>query len=114
MIPEKIGGKSLTSEGDGGIIKIEFETPESMQKHYVKHGEEYGDISIESYLSLANELANMPVSDDVEKIVRSDGSTAIYRFSTNDFLVVTKDGSIRTFFKPKNGKEYWAYEHERN
>lgn len=112
--PEKIGGKALTSGGDGGIIKIEFETPESMQKHYVKHGEEYGDISIESYLSLANELANMPVSDDVEKIVRSDGSTAIYRFSTNDFLVVTKDGRIRTFFKPKNGKEYWAYEHERN
>lgn len=112
--PEKISGKSLTSGADSGIIKIEFETPESMQKHYVKHGEEYGDISIESYLSLANELANMPVSDDVEKIVRSDGSTAIYRFSTNDFLVVTKDGSIRTFFKPKNGKEYWAYEHERN
>ena len=111
VIPEK---KTLTSGTDSGIIKIEFETPESMQKHYVKHGEEYGDISIESYVSLANELANMPVSDDVEKIVRSDGSTAIYRFSTNDFLVVTKDGSIRTFFKPKNGKEYWAYEHERN
>lgn len=104
----------MTSGTDSGIIKIEFETPESMQKHYVKHGEEYGDISIESYVSLANELANMPVSDDVEKIVRSDGSTAIYRFSTNDFLVVTKGGSIRTFFKPKNGKEYWAYEHERN
>ena len=105
---------ALTSETDGGIIKIEFETPESMQKHYAKHGEEYGDISTESYVSLANELVNAPASDDVEKIVRSDGSTAIYRFSTNDFLVVTKDGSIRTFFKPKNGKEYWAYEHERN
>lgn len=104
----------LTSAVDGGIIKIEFETPESMQKHYAKHGEEYGDISTESYVSLANELVNAPASDDVEKIVRSDGSTAIYRFSTNDFLVVTKDGSIRTFFKPKNGKEYWAYEHERN
>ena len=104
----------LTSAADGGIIKIEFETPESMQKHYAKHGEEYGDISTESYVSLANELVNAPASDDVEKIVRSDGSTAIYRFSTNDFLVVTKDGSIRTFFKPKNGKEYWAYEHERN
>ena len=105
---------ALTSGADGGIIKIEFETPESMQKHYAKHGEEYGDISTESYVSLANELVNAPASDDVEKIVRSDGSTAIYRFSTNDFLVVTKDGSIRTFFKPKNGKEYWAYEHERN
>ena len=111
VIPEK---KTLTSGADSGIIKIEFETPESMQKHYAKHGEEYGDISIESYVSLANELVNVPASDDVEKIVRSDGSTAIYRFSTNDFLVVTKDGSIRTFFKPKNGKEYWAYEHERN
>lgn len=111
VIPEK---KMLTSGADGGIIEAEFETPESMQKHYAKHGEEYGDISIESYVSLANELVNAPASDDVEKIVRSDGSTAIYRFSTNDFLVVTKDGSIRTFFKPESGKEYWAYEHERN
>ena len=72
----------MTSGADGGIIKIEFETPESMQKHYAKHGEEYGDISTESYVSLANELVNAPASDDVEKIVRSDGSTAIYRFST--------------------------------
>lgn len=104
----------MTSGENGGIIKIGFETPEIMQKHYTKHGKEYGNISIESYLSLANELANMPVSDDVEKIVRSDGSTAIYRFSTNDSLVVTKEGCIRTFFKPKIGKEYWAYEHERN
>lgn len=104
----------LTSTADGDIIEIRFETSESMRKHYMKHSKEYGDISIESYLSLANELANAPASDDVEKIARSDGSTAIYRFSTNDFLVVTKDGSIRTFFKPKSGKEYWAYEHERN
>lgn len=67
VIPEKIGWKSLTSGADSGMIKIGFETPEIMQKHYTKHGKEYGDISIESYLSLANELANMPVSDDVEK-----------------------------------------------
>ena len=104
----------LTSKEDSDIIKIGFETPKLMQRHYKKHGKEYGDISIESYLSLANELANMPDSEDVEKMVRSDESTAIYRFSTNDFLVLTKEGNIRTFFKPKSGKEYWIYEHERN
>ena len=112
--PQKSTAIPLTDLRKRGIIKATFETAEAMQKHYAKHCKEYDSITAEEYLLLANKLANAPISEDVEKFVRSDGSTSMYRFSTNDFLVITKDGNIRTFFKPKAGKEYWVYEHERN
>lgn len=104
----------LTSGGNDGKIEVRFETPEKMQKHYDKHIDKYGNISISEYTALANELVNAKDTDDIERIVRSDESTAIYRFSTNDFLVITKDGYIRTFFKPDDGEAYWREEHERN
>ena len=104
----------LTSGGNDGKIEVGFETPEKMQKHYDKHIDKYGNISISEYIALANELVNAKDTDDIERIVRSDESTAIYRFSTNDFLVITKDGYIRTFFKPDDGEAYWREEHERN
>ena len=104
----------LTSGGNDGKIEVRFETPENMQKHYDKHIDKYGNISISEYIALANELVNAKDTDDIERIVRSDESTAIYRFSTNDFLVITKDGYIRTFFKPDDGEAYWREEHERN
>lgn len=85
-----------------------------MEKHYQKRLDEFGSITSDEYLQLANELASAPLSDDVEQIERSDGSISKYRFSTNDFLVITEDGSIRTFFKPKNTKDYWLEEHKRN
>ena len=104
----------LTSGGNDGKIEVRFETPEKMQKHYDKHIDKYGNISISEYIALAHELVNAQDTDDIERIVRSDESTAIYRFSTNDFLVITKDGYIRTFFKPDDGEAYWREEHERN
>lgn len=104
----------LTSGENDGKIEVRFETPEKMQKHYDKHIDKYGNISISEYIALANELVNAKDTDDIERIVRSDESTAIYRFSTNDFLVITKDGYIRTFFKPDDGEAYWREEHERN
>ena len=100
----------LTSGGNDGKIEVRFETPEKMQKHYDKHIDKYGNISISEYIALANELVNAKDTDDIERIVRSDESTAIYRFSTNDFLVITKDGYIRTFFKPDDGEAYWREE----
>ena len=104
----------LTSGGNDGKIEVRFETPEKMHKHYDKHIDKYGNISISEYIALANELVNAKDTDDIERIVRSDESTAIYRFSTNDFLVITKDGYIRTFFKPDDGEAFWREEHERN
>lgn len=105
---------TVANGGKRGIIKVEFSSPELLKKHYSKHQSEFGGISEERYIELANELANADPSDDVEMLIRSDGSVSIYKFSTNEFLVITKEGNIRTYFKPQKGADYWREEHERN
>ena len=95
-------------------MKITFESPELLIWHFERHREEFGDISETEYLQKANQLYIEVLSDDVEQIIRSDGSIAKYKISTNEFLVVTEDGKIRTYFKPVDGTDYWRYEHERN
>lgn len=92
----------------------QFESRDLLEKHYEKHVEEYGAISIPEYLERATALANEYPSSDVAQLVRSDGSTSKYRISTNDFVVVNKDGTIRTFFKPEKKEVYWQNELDRN
>jgi len=104
----------LTAVVTDAIINIAFESPELLTRHYEKHKGEFGDIAEAEYLDRANQLYHEALSNDVEQIMRSDESIAKYKFSTNEFLVVTKDGKIRTYFKPEKGSDYWRYEHERN
>lgn len=104
----------LTAVITDAIINITFESPELLKRHYEKHQGEFGDITEAEYLDGANQLYREALSDDVEQIMRSDESISKYKFSTNEFLVVTKDGKIRTYFKPEKGSDYWRYEHERN
>lgn len=109
------GGEELLTQTPRSLtLKINFGDSKKLNTHYAKHKDKFGDISVEEYLDMANQLFRATVSEDVEEIIRSDGSVSRYRFSTNEFLVVTKDGAIRTYFKPDTGEEYWRYEHERN
>lgn len=104
----------LTKVIANAIMQITFESPELITKHYEKHREEFEDITEAEYLQKANQLYAEAMSDDIEQFTRSDGSIAKYKFSTNEFLVITKEGNIRTYFKPVDGADYWRYEHERN
>lgn len=91
-----------------------FVTSEMLQKHYEKHLSEFNGISMNEYLSLANIAADRKASEDVVQLVRSDGSVSKYCFSTNEFVVVTAEGNIRTYFKPKEKAAYWDEEIKRN
>lgn len=106
-------GKSATIEKSDKPLRP-FASEQVFQKHYDKHQHEFGEISMQEYLELANTLADAPVSDDVVQLVRSDGSISKYCFSTNEFVVVTADGKIRTYFKPADKEAYWDEELKRN
>ena len=106
-------GKSATIEKSDKPLRP-FASEQVFQKHYDKHQHEFGEISMQEYLELANTLAVAPVSDDVVQLVRSDGSISKYCFSTNEFVVVTADGKIRTYFKPADKEAYWDEELKRN
>lgn len=112
--------KGSTESEKSAIIKVynnplrEFASEQVFQKHYDKHRHEFGEISMQAYLELANALADAPLSDDIVQLIRSDGSISKYCFSTNEFVVVTADGNIRTYFKPETKEAYWDEELNRN
>lgn len=111
--------RKLSTKADNSAKMISksthsFTSEEVLKKHFEKHVVEFGNITVEEYLKFANALSDTPISDDVVQLVRSDGSVSKYRFSTNEFVVTTKDGNIRTYFKPKDKEAYWNEEIERN
>ncbi len=91
-----------------------FASKELFNEHYSKHATEFGGMTKEEYARRARKLRDAELADPVEEIRRGDGSFSRYNRDTNEFLVINKDGTIRTFFKPKDKEKYWEYEHERN
>ena len=91
-----------------------FSSDALLEKHYTKHASEFGNITKERYMGLANALAAREPSEAVAQLERSDGSISKYSFATNEFLVINADGTIRTYFKPEAKEAYWVEELERN
>lgn len=95
--------------------KAVFAGKKDINWHWEKHCEEFSGWTKKQYLSRARELLMLPLKDgELEQVIRSDGSVSRYCYSTNEFVATTSDGNLRTFFRPKPGKEYWDDEHARN
>lgn len=110
--------KALKNEQQHAMIdynKAVFAGKKDISWHLEKHREEFIGFTEEQYLQRARELLSAPLKDgELEEVKRSDGSVSRYCYETNEFVSTTGDGNIRTFFKPKYGKEYWQDEHDRN
>ena len=83
-----------------------FRTEELFESHFLKHGAEFGDITKQEYLDKANALID-DTSDDVLTKREEDGDYLFFNTETGEFLVLSDDGYIRTFFIPDDGIDYW-------
>ena len=97
------GSKSAVPNPSKQITYI-FRTQDLYDQHYNKHGQEFGDITKEEYILLANELFT---SEDALRKTEADGDLLFYDVESNTFGVLSEDGYIRTCFKPDDGIEYW-------
>jgi pyocin large subunit-like protein len=85
-----------------------FRSRESFQSHYRKHGREFGSITADQYLALAQQLRDAPVGGPILEIVREvDGVITRYDRSSQHFGAYNADGTIRTFFIPNDGEAYF-------
>jgi pyocin large subunit-like protein len=85
-----------------------FRNRARLEEHYQKHGAEFGRVTIEDYLVMAQALRDAPVGGDVLETVRpSDGVISRFDRATGAFIAVDRDGTIRTFFKPNDGEAYF-------
>ena len=82
-----------------------FRNSSLLENHYQKHGIEMGFGSASEYEKAASDVANSP--DALHKKEKEDNDDVYYIEATNEFVVVSTDGFIRTYFKPSSGKAYY-------
>jgi pyocin large subunit-like protein len=84
-----------------------FRTQELFRDHYAKHGREFGNIPADEYLRQAQSLRDAPLSATVLEIRRKDGVVSRFDKATGSFIAFNADGTIRTFFRPTDGENYF-------
>ncbi|MCI2062137.1 MAG: hypothetical protein LKJ83_05125 [Eubacteriaceae bacterium] len=96
---------STESTADGS----QFRSRALLDSHYEKHvqdQDEFGSITRDEYLKMAQNLVDHPGKSVLTK-QDSDGNTLYYDKDNNTFAVKSSDGYIRTFFKPQDGIDYY-------
>lgn len=82
-----------------------FRSSKLLNEHFEKHGKEMGFSSAEEYLAAANAVVNH--ADVLHKTEKEDGDDVYYLEETNEFVIVSTDGFIRTYFYPDAGIDYY-------
>ena len=95
------GGQSVQAEQS----TLTFRSDALREDHYQKHGIEMGFASAKEY----EKAAAAVVSDSraLHKLEREDGDDVYYIEATNEFVIVSTDGYIRTYFYPRDGIGYF-------
>jgi len=86
---------------------VGFRTPDLLLEHYAKHGREFPGVSLDDYLRLAQALRDAPPGVNILEIVRDDGVTTRFERRSGAFIAFDRDGTIRTFFRPREGERYF-------
>lgn len=87
------------------ITEYTFRSEDQFISHYEKHGIEMGFASAEEYLEAANRVISSP--DALYKREAEDNDHVYYLEETNEFVVLSEDGYIRTYFLPSAGIDYF-------
>jgi len=82
-----------------------FRNEELLNSHYEKHGKDMGFASALEYELAASAVVTNPAA--LHKTEKEDGDDVYYIEDTNEFVVVSTDGYIRTYFCPDSGKAYF-------
>lgn len=97
--------ETIDSRLYSSYYQLHFRNDKLLVQHFEKHGKDMGFSSKEEYELAASKVATNPES--LHKIEKEDGDDVYYLEKTNEFVVVSKDGYIRTYFNPDNGIDYF-------
>ncbi len=94
---------------DDSYVEYRFRSEKLLNQHFEKHGGEFSDKfgyeTAEEYEKGASDVINNP--DALHKTEAEDGDEVYYLESTNEFVVLSTDGYIRTYFLPSGGIDYF-------
>lgn len=84
-----------------------FTSRRHFEEHYQKHGSEFGNVSPQQYLCLAQDLRDARPGGPILQDVREDGVKTRFDRRHGYFGAYNRDGTIRTFFIPVAGESYF-------
>ncbi len=103
--PSKDPETQQQKQEDSQEISYTFRTQEQLKDHFERHGIEMGFEDEDAYVAGANRVIASP--DALHKLEAEDGDDIYYLEDTNEFVVVSKQGFIRTYFEPDDGLAYY-------
>ena len=89
----------------GEYVEYWFRTKKLRDQHFEKHGKDMGFKNADDYRKAASDVVNSP--DALHKTEKEDGDDVYYLEDTNEFVEVSSDGYLRTYFNPDGGKAYF-------
>lgn len=101
--------ESVFQSDDGTYVEYHFRSAKLLNQHFSKHGAEfYDDFGYETakeYEKGASDVINN--SEALHKTEVEDGDGVYYIEDTNEFVILSTDGYIRTYFRPDDGIDYY-------
>ncbi|GEN89945.1 SAR2788 family putative toxin [Oceanobacillus sojae] len=94
---KKASGKTLS--------KIKFSSTKKLDSHWKDHKREFPGLTKDGYLKRAQSLAGSTSKGVLTKRKKNSTDIVKYNKSTGEFISLTKDDVIKTFFKPKYSKK---------
>ena len=97
--------QNVSTTGQTAQTIYKFRNQDLLEQHYKKHGIDMGFSSPEEYEKAAAAVPNNP--NALHKTEKEDGDDVYYVESTNEFVIVSTDGYLRTYFNPDRGIDYY-------
>ncbi|WP_141235015.1 SAR2788 family putative toxin [Terribacillus saccharophilus] len=101
---KKYGKKASASS----LKNLKFASNKLLDRHWKDHSKEFPGYTKSKYLSRAQSLAGTTGKHILTK-KRSNGDILKYNKNTNELLVLTKNDTIKTLFKPKHPNKSAGY-----
>lgn len=90
-------------------VEYHFRNDKLLNQHFEKHGAEFKDDfgykTAKEYEKGASDVINDP--DALFKHESKDGDGVYYLEDSNEFVILSTDGYIRTYFRPNGGRKYF-------
>lgn len=96
--------ESQSVENAGGRQYV-FRNEDRLNEHFEKHGIEMGFATAQEYQAAASAVVNN--ANALHKLEAEDNDDVYYVQESNEFVIVSPDGYIRTYFCPNDGINYY-------
>lgn len=93
---------------DNNYVEYHFRNEKLLNQHFQKHGSEFSEfnyLTAQDYEKGASDVINNP--EALFKVEADDGDSVYYIEQSNEFVILSTDGYIRTYFRPTRGIDYF-------